>query len=324
MPMPVCRSRGSWIRSTCITKPRASGSRPSAAGIPGPTAVPEPFEMKKKPRPVLIAALALFLAGCATTETGDETYRPWVGQHGKDVMWVPTLDPLVQPMLEAAGVTSDDIVYDLGSGDGKIPIWAARRFGARAVGIEYNADLVALARRNVERAGVSDRVRMIHGDIFEEDFSSATVLTLFLGKDLNLRLASIITKMRPGTRVVSNLFDMGDWEPDRVIRLPDQNPAYFWVVPARIEGEWEISGLPESKAATLRLVQRFQKIEGALRTPDGRIAPVQGRLDGARLSLDYQGEKGPVRSIVADVSADAFKGVLASGEGSVVSGRRIR
>jgi len=280
--------------------------------------------MKKKPRPVLIAALALFLAGCATTETGDETYRPWVGQHGKDVMWVPTLDPLVQPMLEAAGVTSDDIVYDLGSGDGKIPIWAARRFGARAVGIEYNADLVALARRNVERAGVSDRVRMIHGDIFEEDFSSATVLTLFLGKDLNLRLASIITKMRPGTRVVSNLFDMGDWEPDRVIRLPDQNPAYFWVVPARIEGEWEISGLPESKAATLRLVQRFQKIEGALRTPDGRIAPVQGRLDGARLSLDYQGEKGPVRSIVADVSADAFKGVLASGEGSVVSGRRIR
>lgn len=281
--------------------------------------------MKTKPRPVfLIAALALFLAGCAIPGAGDETYRPWVGQHGKDVMWVPTLDPLVQPMLEAAGVRSDDIVYDLGSGDGKIPIWAAQRFGATAVGIEYNADLVALARRNAERAGVSDRVRMIHGDIFNEDFSSATVLTLFLGKDLNLRLRPIITKMRPGTRVVSNLFDMGDWEPDRVIRLADQNPAYFWVVPARIEGEWEVSGLPESKAARLRLVQRFQKVEGSLSTPDGRIAPVHGRLDGARLTLEYKGEAGAARSIVADVSADAFRGVPASGEASLVSGRRMR
>ncbi len=187
--------------------------------------------------PVLILTLLLALAGCTIPGAGDDTYRPRVGQHGKDVMWVPTLDPLVLPMLEAAQVTADDVVYDLGSGDGKIPIWAARRFGARAVGIEYNPDLVALARRNVERAGVSDRVRIIHGDIFVEDFSSATVLTLFLGAELNQRLRPIIAKMRPGTRVVSNLFDMGDWEPDRVIRLPDQNPIYLWVVPARVDGK---------------------------------------------------------------------------------------
>jgi len=280
--------------------------------------------MKKKPHPLLIAALLVLLAGCALTDAGDETYRPFVGQYGKDVVWVPTLDPVVLPMLEAASVTSDDIVYDLGSGDGKIPIWAARRFGATAVGIEYNADLVALARRNAERAGVSDRVRMIQGDIFAEDFSSATVLTLFLGPELNLRLAPIITAMRPGTRVVSNLFDMGEWEPDRVIRLPDQNPVYFWVVPARLDGEWELSGLPESRAATLKVIQKFQKIEGALRTPAGQVAPVQGRLNGSRLSLEYRDEKGALRRIAADVSADAFKGNLVSDEGSVVSGRRIR
>lgn len=279
---------------------------------------------RMKPHPLLIAALLVLPAGCALTDVGDETYRPWVGQYGKDVVWVPTLDPLVLPMLEAASITSDDIVYDLGSGDGKIPIWAARRFGATAVGIEYNRDLVALARRNAERAGVSNRVRMIHGDIFEEDFSSATVLTLFLGPELNLRLAPLITAMRPGTRVVSNLFDMGEWEPDRVIRLPDQNPVYFWVVPARLDGEWELSGLPESRAATLKLIQRFQKVEGALRTPAGQIATVQGRLNGPRLSLEYQDEKGALRRIVADVSADAFKGNLVSDKGSLVSGRRIR
>jgi len=269
-------------------------------------------------------ATLLLLAGCAMPGSGDEAYRPWVGQHGKDVMWVPTLDPLVLPMLEAAGVTADDVVYDLGSGDGKIPIWAARHFGARAVGIEFNADLVALARRSVERAGVSDRVEMIHGDIFEEDFSRATVLTLFLGRDLNLRLRPTIAAMRPGTRVVSNLFDMGDWEPDRVIELADQNPFYFWIVPARVDGEWSVTGLAGSKTATLKLAQRFQKLEGALATPDGRTLPVQGRLNGTRLSLELPGEQGRARVVVADVGEGAFEGRLTSGGPGVVSARRVR
>lgn len=280
--------------------------------------------MKGKSYRVLLATVMLFLAGCMTPEAGDETYQPRLGQHGKDVMWVPTRDALVHALLELAGVGADDIVYDLGSGDGKIPIWAARRFGARAVGIEYDADLVALARRNAERAGVSDRVEMIHGDIFQADFSSATVLTLFLGPDLNLRLRPTIMTMRPGTRVVSNLFDMGDWEPDRVIRVPDQNPVYFWIVPARVEGRWEVSALPEATVATLNMVQRFQKVEGSLRTPGGWVAQAKGRLDGARLSFEYRGELGVVRRIVADVSGDAFTGTLSSDQRSVVSGRRIR
>jgi len=280
--------------------------------------------MKMQLRSFLIAAIVLLLAACTVPGSGDDTFRPRVGQQGKDVMWVPTLDPLVLPMLEAAGVTPDDLVYDLGSGDGKIPIWAARRFGARAVGIEYNADLVALARRSAEQAGVSDRVTMILGDIFEEDFSSATVLTLFLGNELNRRLAPTILKMRAGTRVVSNLFDMGDWEPDRVVRVPEQNPVFLWVVPAALAGEWEVSGLPGSSVATLVVAQNFQKIEGRWRTPGGPTAPVRGRLDGSRLAFEYEDRAGALQRIVAEVHGDTFRGQATSGGTGVVSGRRIR
>jgi SAM-dependent methyltransferase len=272
----------------------------------------------------LATTLVLLLSGCAITDSGDEAYRPQVGQHGKDVMWVPTLDAVVLPMLEAAAVTSDDLVYDLGSGDGKIPIWAARRFGAKAVGIEYNAELNALAVRNAARAGVSDRVRMIHGDIFKEDFSAATVLTLFLGRDLNLRLKPTIARMRPGTRVVSNSFDMGVWEPDRVIHVPNQNPIYYWVVPARVDGEWVVSGLPDSDTATMTVTQRFQKVEGTLRLPNGRALPVQGRLDGSRLSVEYRPQDGSNRKFVADVGADGFRGGFVPGAAGTISGRRIR
>jgi SAM-dependent methyltransferase len=281
--------------------------------------------MKNRLPPVLaIAAVLLWLAGCTSLDSGDDTYRPLVGQAGKDVMWVPTLDGAVMPMLEAAKVTADDLVYDLGSGDGKIPIWAARQFGARAVGIEYDAKLSALAERNAERAGVTGRVKMIHGDIFKEDFSQATVLTLYLGRDLNLRLKPTIAKMRPGTRVVSNAFDMGVWEPDRVINLPEQNPIYFWVVPAPVGGQWEVSGLPGAATATLQLVQKFQRLEGTLRVPGRPAATVQGRLDGARMSLEIPGDRGIARRIVAEVTGDAFKGSLTPGDASVVSGRRIR
>jgi SAM-dependent methyltransferase len=236
-------------------------------------------------RAALAALIAATAAACSTGGAGDELYRPLVGQGGKDVMWVPTLDGLVMPMLELAAVTSADVVYDLGSGDGKIPIWAARKFGARAVGIEYDAKLSALAQRNAERAGVTDRVKMIHGDIFKEDFSSATVLTLYLGQALNEKLQPRILAMRPGTRVVSNSFDMGTWEPERTVRLPDQNPLFLWIVPARVEGTWSVEGLPEGGPATLRLEQSFQKVRGTLTGTDRRALPVEGRLEGTRLAL---------------------------------------
>ena len=149
-----------------------------------------------------------------TPEYGDQFYRPHVGQSGKNVVWVPTPDSLVTRMLQAAKTTEKDVVYDLGAGDGKIPIAAARDFKARSVGIEYNPDMAALAERNAQRAGVADKVKIIAGDIFENDFSEATVVTLYLLPDLNFKLRPTILKMKPGTRVVSHQFNMRDWEPD--------------------------------------------------------------------------------------------------------------
>lgn len=273
-------------------------------------------------RTALLALLSTCVAACSTGGAGDEQFRPLVGQAGKDVMWVPTLDALVLPMLELANVGPDDLVYDLGSGDGKIPIWAARRFGARAVGIEYDAKLSALAQRNAERAGVTDRVRMIHGDIFLEDFSSATVLTLYLGEALNRRLLPTILAMRPGTRVVSNSFGLGDWEPDRTVRVPDQNPVFLWIVPARVAGEWTIDGLPEGGAATLRLDQSYQTVRGTLTGADRRAVPVTGRLQGTRLALDIGAETQARRRLQLETRDDGMRGTMGPDASRTVTARR--
>lgn len=288
-----------------------------------PHLLPDPAMSRRVARLALVACLAASLAACASHGSGDAVFRPWVGQAGKDVMWVPTLDTLVMPMLEVARVTKDDLVIDLGSGDGKLPIAAAQRFGARAVGIEYDEKLAALAQRNAERAGVTDRVRLIRGDIFNEDFSQATVLTLFLGQELNAKLRPTILAMRPGTRVVSNSFDMGTWEPDRTIRLPDQNPVFYWVVPARAEGEWEVDGLADAPKASLRLAQTFQKVEGTLVAAGRPPVPVRGRLDGNRLALEIGEPSGTVRRIDADIAGGGWTG-RASGGTAAITGRRVR
>jgi hypothetical protein len=273
-------------------------------------------------RAALASLLAAALAACSTGGAGDDTFRPLVGQAGKDVMWVPTLDGLVMPMLELAGVRADDVVYDLGSGDGKIPIWAARKYGARAVGIEYDGKLSALAQRNAERAGVTDRVKMIHGDIFKEDFSSATVLTLYLGEALNEKLRPTILAMKPGTRVVSNSFGMGTWEPDRTVRLPEQNPLFLWIVPARVGGTWTVEGLPEGGAATLRLEQSNQVVRGTLAGADGRALPVRGRLDGVRIALDVGPEGAVARRLALEARDDAMRGTVAGDAARTVTARR--
>ncbi|MEI7444196.1 MAG: methyltransferase domain-containing protein [Burkholderiales bacterium] len=276
------------------------------------------------PRPVrrrlLAAALAAPLAACTTGGAGDDVFKPLVGRGGKDVMWVPTLDALVLPMLELAEVKSEDLVVDLGSGDGKIPIWAAHRFGARAVGIEYDAELSALAQRNAERAGVTNRVRMVHGDIFKEDFSQATVLTLYLGQALNLKLRPTILAMRPGTRVVSNAFDMELWKPDRTVRLPDQNPIFLWIVPARVSGDWTLDGLPGGPAR-LRLEQAFQEVRGTLTGADRRETAVEGRLAGTRLVLEERGVERP-RRLNLEAAADGLKGAVETDPARPLSGRR--
>ncbi len=164
----------------------------------------------------IFSIAALGGAGSQSGTVSPGGFTPSSGQPGKDVVWIPSPQALVDRMLDMAEASPADFVIDLGSGDGRTVITAARR-GIPALGVEYNPDLVALSRQNAETAGVSERARFVQGDIFETDFSKATVLTLFLLPNLNLRLRPTILNMAPGTRVVSNTFDMGNWTPDQSI-----------------------------------------------------------------------------------------------------------
>ncbi len=203
-------------------------------------------------------------------QSGDKIYQPQVGQEGKDVIWVPTPASLISAMLTVAEVGKDDYVVDVGSGDGRIAIAAARDFGARAHGIEYNPDMVKLALRNARKEGVGARVTFEAGDIFKTDFSSATVVTLYLLPSINLKLRDRILKMKPGTRVSSHAFTMGDWEPDRTITTDDAT-GYFWLVPAQVAGRWAFE-VGNDRFAT-EFSQAFQMLSMAKGGPlrDGRV-----------------------------------------------------
>src|SRR5262245_47409432 len=190
------------------------------------------------PRSLAVLCVAAIAACSVALAQPAKKYKPEVGQDGKDVVWVPTAQTLVDKMLDMAKVTPDDYVIDLGSGDGRTVITAARR-GAKALGIEYNPDMVELSKRNAENAGVGEKAAFVKGDIFETDFSQATVLTLFLLPELNVKLRPTILDMKPGTRVVSNSFDMGDWKPEQTVSAPrkcsDFCYAFLWIVPAKVE-----------------------------------------------------------------------------------------
>jgi len=229
----------------------------------------------------LFALILSTFASCvlAQAQTKEE-FQPEVGQHGKDVVWVPSPQQLVDKMLDMAKVTPKDFVMDLGSGDGRTVITAARR-GAHALGVEYNPDMVALSKRNAASAGVADKVRFVEGDIFQSDLSKATVITLFLLTDLNLRLRPKILALKPGTRVVSNTFRMGDWEPDQTVELSCDTycTAYLWIVPARVEGRWQTS------KGELALKQEFQKVSGALISGNTSTPILRASLRGDQLTF---------------------------------------
>ena len=207
-----------------------------------------------------------------------QTYQPYEGQPGKDVVWVPTTPVLLEKMLDLAGVTPKDFVIDLGSGDGRMVIAAAKR-GARALGVEYEPDMVTLARKNAEEAGVADRAKFVQGDMYEADISKATVLALFLlPANLN-RLAPKFLDLPAGTRIVTNSYrmDIDDWMEETQLTLPNCTSwciAYLWLVPAKVAGAWK---LPTGE---LRLNQRYQTLEGTLLAPGGRETKVEGKVDG--------------------------------------------
>jgi len=266
---------------------------------------------------VALLVLALALPAGAQPQVPDP-YNPSVGQAGKDVVWVPTPDAVVTKMLEAVKTTKDDIVYDLGSGDGKIPIAAAKVYGAKATGIEYNPEMAEFARRNVKRAGVEQQVNIITGDIFVEDFSKATVVTMYLLPQLNVKLRPTILAMKPGTRVTSHQFDMGDWEPDQHLKVESRD-AFVWIVPAPVAGEWSLKDEREVLSATLNLVQRYQRLGGTI-TVAGKTQPLLGAwMDGDKLGFSFVDGEGALQAVRMTAVGSSMAGTLSDSRRTAVT-----
>lgn len=249
---------------------------------------------------LLTAALAVTLASSPHAQTTPQPYTPRMGQQGKDVVWIPSPSETVQMMLDLARVTSNDFVIDLGSGDGRNVIAAAKR-GARALGVEYNPELVALSKNTAAAEGVSDKATFVHGDMFEADISKASVLVLFLIPDNLSKLAPKFLNLNAGTRIVSNTYEIGGgWEPDDSERLAlcaSWCGAHLYIVPAKVAGTWSFAD------AQLTLEQSFQTVWGTYQT-NGISVPVNGLLRGDEIifsvnAVEYSGR----------VSGDAMTGV---------------
>lgn len=261
-----------------------------------------------------ISALVFFCfvsigASANNREACYRDFQPSTGQAGKDVVWVPTNDALVERMLRIAQVKPTDLVYDLGAGDGKIAIAAARDFGARSVGIEYNPDMVKLANCLVKANGVENKTTIVQGDIFETDFSKATVVTLYLLPELNVRLRPTLLKMKPGTRVVSHSFLMDDWEPDERVAT-DHGQAYFWVVPAPVAGNWSLRAADAKDTIELRLEQAFQQVTGTAGKTKRSLTDTSLRGDELKFSFNDNGT--PVK-VVARINGDKMDAQVTRG-----------
>ena len=232
---------------------------------------------------LLVAATLLPVQLLSQVKGKTTDYQPVVGQGGKDVVWVPTPQELVDAMLKLAKVTPNDILVDLGSGDGRTVITAAKR-GTKALGLEYNPDLVNLSKANAAKEGVSDKAQFIVTDIFEYDFTNATVVTMFLLSDLNLRLRPQLLEMKPGTRLVSNTFTMGDWKADETVVLEDEdiswNTALLWIVPAKAEGTWKLES-----GGDIVILQKFQMVIGGIRLPGVNEVPIDGKINGYEITF---------------------------------------
>jgi SAM-dependent methyltransferase len=268
------------------------------------------------------ASFALVTGALAQGAPKANEFVPQVGQAGKDVIWVPTPEELVERMLRMAQVTDKDFVIDLGSGDGRIAIAAAKKFGARAQGIEYNPDMVDLANKSAQSQGVGDKVKFVKADIFESDFSQATVITMYLLPGLNLKLRPKLLDMKPGTRLASHQFTMDDWEPDETTMM-DGRRAYLWIVPAKVQGVWTLSNGTDKWDMTLD--QKYQKIDGNVRLGPLNAGLRETRLVGDRIQFAVVDSAGVRRDFTGRVTGpNAMEGTArtASGETRWTATRR--
>jgi hypothetical protein len=240
-----------------------------------------------------LLVLAFVFSGAAFPQAQKvpaSTYEPSSGQEGKDVVWIPSPQAVVDRMLDMAKVGPRDFVMDLGSGDGRTVITAAKR-GARALGIEYNPQLVEYSRRNAEKAGVTERASFVKADLYETDFSKATVITMFLLPEINLKLRPKLLELKPGTRIVSNTFDMGDWKEDESAHIGADagcNASWctplLWIVPAKVAGTWPIPG------GEVTFKQQYQNLSGSLRT-EGRTYALEGKVRGEDITFSAGGRR---------------------------------
>ena len=258
----------------------------------------------------LITAAALLLpagAALAQAQPADKPFEPYSGQPGKDVVWVPTSQAMVDKMLDMAKVTASDYVIDLGSGDGRTVITAAKR-GARATGIEYNPDMVELSKTNAAKEGVTDKATFMKADLFESDFSRATVITMFLLPDINVKLRPKILDLKPGTRIVSNTFTMGEWKDDETATVEDNArcsyycTVHLWIVPAKAAGAWHLA------QGELTLKQEFQMVQGTLKSGGKALAVTNGQLRGDMISFNAGGA-----SYTGRVNGNSMDGKVTAG-----------
>jgi methyltransferase family protein len=262
--------------------------------------------------PSLIARRSFFIVCFSIAAIGSfahaqqTTFEPKVGQPGKDVVWVPSPQALVDKMLDMAKVTPQDYLIDLGSGDGRTVITAAKR-GTRAMGIEYEPDMVALSQRNAASENVSGRATFVKADLFQSDFSQATVITMFLLPQINLDLRPKILDLKPGTRIISNTFTMGEWNADQTATVTDCDrwcTALLWIVPAKVEGAWR------SPQGDLGLTQTFQMLSGTLRSGATATPITEGKMVGDLISFSAGNARFSGR-----VSGNTIEGTVTTGTG---------
>jgi SAM-dependent methyltransferase len=272
---------------------------------------------------VLLLAAAVAAEQSTSRADCEAAHPASSGRAGKDVIWVPTPGDVVHMMLTMAKVTSEDLVVDLGAGDGRIPIAAAKEFGARSVGIEYDPEMAKLASCLVEAEGAAGKARIVHGDIFKEDFSRASVVTMYLLPELNLCVRHRILAMPPGTRVASHQFGMGEWEADESAAAEYRN-VYLWIVPARVDGVWEFRA-DQAGPFTVDLTQTFGKLSGEVVHGADRRPLREGKLRGAEVFFSFEDAQGATRSFAGTAHGTEIAGVLhGEGDGGVEARGTLR
>ena len=273
------------------------------------TACRSTFDVRRSSLSIITALLASVLsasvAAAQQTQTQSPPFEPQVGQAGKDVVWVPTDEKLVEKMLDIAKITPQDFVMDLGSGDGRNVIAAAKR-GATAVGVEFNPQMVELSRANAKKAGVADRATFIEGDMYTADISKATALVLFL-LPVNLeKLTPNFLNLKPGTRIVDNTFAIPGWEPDYTERLESDCQtwcsALLWIVPAKVQGTWR---LPDGE---ITFDQKFQMVTGSVKIGSSSANIESGKLNGEEITFAAGGSQ-----YTGKVLGDRIEGTVRTG-----------